>query len=114
MKRSMIALGDGITAVITAVVAAGGFAVSPPAAAQEALAQKYGCLACHKVDQKLVGPAYKDVAAKYRGNKGAETKLAEKVKKGGVGVWGQIPMPANPSVPDKDLHALVKWVLSQK
>jgi cytochrome c len=91
-----------------------GAIAATPALAQEELAKKSGCFACHAVDKKLVGPAYKDVAAKYRGNKGAETKLAEKVKKGGVGVWGQIPMPANPSVPDKDLHALVKWVLSQK
>jgi len=105
MKRSMIVLGS---------VFAAAFVTSLPASAQEAMAQKYGCLACHKVDQKLIGPAYKDVAAKYRGDKGAEARLVEKVKKGGVGVWGQIPMPANPSVPDKDLHALVKWVLSQK
>ena len=85
-----------------------------PAQAQEDLAKKYACLSCHTVDKKLVGPAYKDVAAKYRGQKDAEAKLVEKVKKGGVGVWGQIPMPPNATVPDADLRALVKWVLSQK
>ena len=103
MKRSMIALG-----MVTA------FATSLPASAQEALANKYGCLACHKVDQKLVGPAYKDVAAKYRGQKDAETKLFKKVKEGGTGVWGTVPMPPNGHVPDADIKALVKWVLSQK
>ena len=62
----------------------------------------------------MVGPAYKEVAAKYRGDKTAEAKLAEKIKKGGVGVWGQVPMPPNAAVPDADVKALVKWILSQK
>jgi len=85
-----------------------------PAAAQEELAKKHNCLACHAVDKKVVGPAYKEVAAKYRGDKSAEAKLVEKVKKGGVGVWGQVPMPPNAAVPDADVKALVKWILSQK
>ncbi|HZQ71432.1 MAG TPA: c-type cytochrome [Burkholderiales bacterium] len=85
-----------------------------PAAAQEDLAKKYNCLACHAVDKKVVGPAYKDVANKYRGDKTAEAKLIEKVKKGGVGVWGQIPMPPNTAVPDADVKKLVDWVLSLK
>jgi cytochrome c len=86
-----------------------------PAAANEALAQKSGCMACHAIDKKIVGPAYKEVAAKYRGDKGAEAKLVEKVKKGGQGVWGQVPMPPNsPMVKDEDIKALVKWVLSLK
>ena len=85
-----------------------------PAAAQEELAKKHNCLACHSVDKKVVGPAYKDVAAKYRGDKTAEAKLVEKVKKGGVGVWGQVPMPPNATVPDADVKALVKWILSLK
>ena len=84
------------------------------ASAQEALAKKYNCFACHAIDKKVVGPAYKDVAAKYRGDKGAEAKLFEKVKKGGAGVWGQVPMPPNSNVPDADIKALVHWVLSQK
>ena len=82
--------------------------------AQEALAKKYNCLTCHAVNKKLIGPAYKDVAAKYKGDAGAEAKLIAKVKNGGAGVWGQIPMPPNASVPDADVKALVKWVLSVK
>ncbi|HET7365115.1 MAG TPA: c-type cytochrome [Burkholderiales bacterium] len=89
-------------------------AAALPAFAQEELAKKYNCFACHAVDKKLVGPAYKDVAAKYRGDKQAEAKLFEKVKKGGQGVWGQVPMPPNSQVPDNDIKTLVKWVLSQK
>ena len=88
--------------------------VATPALANEELAKKNACTACHAVDKKLVGPSYKDVAAKYRSDKGAEAKLIEKVKKGGTGVWGQVPMPPNPTVPDADLQALVKWVLSIK
>jgi cytochrome c len=87
---------------------------SLPAHAQEELAKKHACLACHAVDKKLVGPAYKDVAAKYRGDAGAEAKLVDKVKKGSQGTWGQVPMPPNSNVPDADVRALVKWILSQK
>jgi cytochrome c len=85
-----------------------------PVKANEELAKKHACFACHATDKKLVGPSYKDVAAKYRGDKGAEAKLFEKVKKGGTGVWGQVPMPPNAAVPDADIRALVKWILSQK
>ena len=88
--------------------------VAAPALANEELAKKHACTACHAIDKKLVGPAYKDVANKYRGQKDAEAKLQEKVKKGSVGVWGQVPMPPNSQVPDADVHSLVKWVLSQK
>jgi cytochrome c len=87
-----------------------------PASADDqlALAQKSGCTACHSVDKKIVGPAYKDVAAKYRGDKTAEAKLVTKVEKGGVGVWGQIPMPPNTQVKPEDVKKLVEWVLSLK
>lgn len=85
-----------------------------PAAANEELAKKHACLACHTVDKKMVGPSYKDVAAKYRGDKGAAAKLAAKVKNGSQGVWGNVPMPPNSAVPDADVNALVKWILSQK
>ncbi len=78
------------------------------------LAKAKNCLACHAVATKLVGPAYKDVAAKYAGQKDAEGKLAAKVMKGGSGVWGAVPMPANPQVTEAEAHTLVKWVLSQK
>jgi cytochrome c len=91
-----------------------GLAVSVPAHANEAMAKKYNCLACHTVDKRSVGPAYKDVAKKYAGQAGAEAKLADKIKKGGAGVWGPTPMPPNAAVPDADIKALAKWVLSLK
>jgi cytochrome c5 len=82
--------------------------------AGEALMQKDGCAACHGIDKKIVGPAYVDVAAKYKGDAGALAKLAQKVKAGGAGVWGQVPMPPNPQVPDDDIKALVSWILALK
>jgi cytochrome c len=85
-----------------------------PAWASDELAKKHACFACHTLDKKMVGPSYKDVAAKYRGDKGAPAKLAEKVKKGSQGVWGNVPMPPNTAVPDGDVNALVKWILAQK
>jgi len=85
-----------------------------PAAASEELAKKHACFACHATDKKMVGPSYKDVAAKYRADKAAPAKLAEKVKKGSQGVWGNVPMPPNTAVPDGDISTLVKWILSQK
>jgi cytochrome c len=83
-------------------------------AAADALMKKDGCAACHAVDKKIVGPAYQDVAAKYKGDKDAAAKLADKVKKGGVGVWGQIPMPPNPQVSDAEIKDLVGWILTLK
>lgn len=82
--------------------------------ANEELAKKSSCTACHAVDKKVVGPAFKEVAAKYKGDAKAEAMLVEKVKKGGVGTWGQVPMPPNASVKDEDIKTLVKWVLSLK
>jgi len=102
-----------LSAVIFAAAAS---AVLVPAYAQneEELAKKHNCFACHATDKKVVGPAYKDVAAKYRGDKAAEAKLIDKVKKGGTGVWGQIPMPPNAAVPDADVKKLVDWILALK
>ena len=82
-------------------------------AAATALLTKYNCTACHTVANKLVGPSYKEVAAKYAGDSAAAGKLAQKIKSGGTGVWGQIPMPPN-NVPDADLQTLVDWILAQK
>ena len=97
------------------VFAAIGLALATaPALASEELAKKNACTACHAIDKKLVGPAYKDVAKKYRGDAKAEAMLQEKVKKGGVGVWGQVPMPPNAQVKDEDIKTLVKWILSLK
>lgn len=88
--------------------------VSLPVMGQEELAKKNACFSCHTVDKKLVGPSYKDVAAKYRNDKTAEAKLVERIKKGGSGVWGQVPMPPNANVSDADVRALVKWILATK
>ena len=79
-----------------------------------ALAGKAGCLACHAVDKKMVGPAWKEVADKYRGQPDAQAKLTEKVKKGGQGVWGNVPMPPNPQVQDADIKTMVDWILAMK
>ena len=102
------------TAVLGSLTAVAALQLATPAAAQEELAKKHNCLVCHQVDKKVVGPSYKDVAAKYANDKTAEAKLFEKIKKGGVGVWGQVPMPPNATVPDADIKALVKWILSLK
>lgn len=96
-------------ALIVALAAA---AVSP-AFANADLAKTKNCMACHAVDKKLVGPSYKDVAAKYAGQKDAAAKLATKIQKGGVGVWGQIPMPAN-NVTEAEAQQLATWVLATK
>ena len=88
--------------------------ITPAAFAQSALAEQKNCLACHQTDKKLVGPAYKEVAAKYAGQKDAAAKLAEKIQKGGTGVWGQIPMPANPQVNADEAMTLATWILSLK
>ncbi len=108
MSKTQLALIAG--ALATA------FATLPAAAADDglALAQKNGCTACHAVDKKIVGPAYKDVANKYRGDKAAQAKLVDKVKKGGAGVWGQVPMPPNTQVKDADIKKIVDWVLALK
>ncbi|MCM5678343.1 c-type cytochrome [Schlegelella sp. S2-27] len=89
-------------------------AIATPALANQQLAQQKNCMACHAVDKKLVGPSFKDVAAKYAGQKDAVDKLAVKVIKGGSGVWGPVPMPANAQVTEADAKTLVQWILSQK
>ncbi len=80
----------------------------------EALIKKNGCTACHAIDKKVVGPAYNDVAAKYKGDAKAAAMLMEKVKKGGSGVWGQVPMPPNPQVSDADMKAMITFILALK
>jgi cytochrome c len=98
-------------AALTALMAGMTIARAQDAAA---LAQKHACTACHALDKKLVGPAYKDVAAKYKGNKDAEKLLAAKVLDGGSGVWGTIPMPPNKGkLKDDEVKTLIKWVLAQ-
>jgi cytochrome c len=100
MKRALFAL-----------VAA---AACVPVLADQALATAKNCMACHAVDKKVVGPSYKEVAAKYAGQKDAVDKLAVKIIKGGSGVWGPVPMPANAQVNDAEAKKLAAWVMSQK
>ncbi|MDR3453766.1 MAG: c-type cytochrome [Rhodoferax sp.] len=88
--------------------------VATPALADLALATSKNCMACHAIDKKLVGPAYKDVAAKYAGQKDAVDKLSVKIMKGGSGVWGPVPMPANTQVNEAEAKQLAAWVLSLK
>ncbi|MEO7392580.1 MAG: c-type cytochrome [Ramlibacter sp.] len=101
MKRALFAL-------------AAAAAVATPAMADLALATAKNCMACHAVDKKLVGPAYKEVAAKYAGQKDAVEKLSVKIIKGGAGVWGPVPMPANPQVNEAEAKKLAAWVMTQK
>ena len=101
MKRAVFVLAAAVTA-------------ASPALADEALAKAKNCLACHAVDKKLVGPSYKDVAAKYAKDKGSVDLLAAKIMKGGSGVWGPVPMPANPQVNEAEAKKLAAWVLSVK
>ena len=100
--------------LIAAALIATAALVSAPAmaGAELDLAKKSNCMSCHTVDKKLVGPSYKDVAAKYKGNADAVKTLSAKVKAGGKGAWGEIPMPPNPNVKDADIETLVKWVLA--
>ncbi|WP_296694846.1 c-type cytochrome [Rhodoferax sp.] len=101
MKRALFALVAAVS-------------VTAPAFADLALATSKNCMACHAVDKKLVGPAYKDVAAKYAGQKDAADKLAVKIIKGGSGVWGAIPMPANAQVNEAEAKKLAAWILAAK
>ncbi|MCV2355724.1 c-type cytochrome [Paucibacter sp. B2R-40] len=96
---------------LTALVA---IALAPAAFANAELAQKKNCMACHAIDKKIVGPAYKDVAAKYAKDKDAVAKLADKIVKGGAGVWGPVPMPANGQVSPAEAKVLAAWVLTAK
>ena len=101
--------------VVPALIAAGLLlAVAQGAHASESLARSKNCLSCHTVDKKVVGPSYKDIAAKYAGQAGAADKLAEKIMKGSSGVWGPVPMPANAQVNAADAKKLATWVLSLK
>ena len=104
MKRTLLAIAS----------VAAGFAVCAPAMADLQLATAKNCMACHAIDKKLVGPSYKDVAAKYAGQTDAAGKLEAKVMKGGSGVWGPVPMPANTQVSADEAKKLVAWILTQK
>lgn len=88
--------------------------ISTGAMANADLAKSKNCMACHSIENKLVGPAFKDVGSKYAGQKDAEAKLVLKIQKGGSGAWGAIPMPANPQLSDAEAKTLAKWALAQK
>jgi len=90
-----------------------GSGIAQAAEVGETLAKENSCLACHNVDRKVVGPAYKDVAKKYKGDSGAAARLAKKVRSGGKGVWGQVPMPPQTNVSDADLKTIIAWVLAR-
>lgn len=100
--------------LISACAASLGLLLAANAQADEKLAQANGCMTCHQMDKKVLGPSYKDVAAKYKGSKTAEADLVKKVKAGGKGVWGDMVMPPNAHVKDADIQAIVKWILAQK
>ena len=100
--------------LVSLAVAGVAFAGNVQAQSGEDLLKKYACVACHQIDKKVVGPAYKDVATKYRGNAKAPAMLAEHIKKGSVNVWGPIPMPPNTQVPDADVQKLVSYILALK
>ncbi|MEN5178947.1 c-type cytochrome [Comamonas odontotermitis] len=101
MKRILIATALALSA-------------SAPAWADQALAQSKNCMACHSVDKKVVGPAFKDIAKKFGGQAGAADMLAQKIMKGSSGVWGPVPMPANTQVSEAEAKTLANWVLSLK
>lgn len=102
----VLAAGAGLTAFL--------LGANPAYAADgAALANKNGCLACHSIDKKVLGPAFKDVGKKYKGNADAVAYLSGKIKNGSSGVWGPIPMPSNtPRVSDADIKDLSDWILS--
>ena len=110
IRAASLVIG-GFTLGLLSFTFPAGAATSDAAATQ--LLTKYNCQACHTVDKKVVGPGYKEVAAKYAGDSTALAKLEQKVKNGGSGAWGAIPMPPN-NVPDADLKTLVEWILALK
>ena len=109
----MIVMRSLLSAAGLAVMMSAPQARADDAANAQALAEKNLCLACHKVDERLVGPSYKEVAAKYKGDPGANDRLVAKVRKGGKGVWGKEAMPPNKDISDDDVKTIVRWVLAQ-
>jgi len=99
-------------AVMTIAAGWPGVASAASAPAGYEIAKQNACLGCHTVDRKLVGPAFRDIAAKYKGDAGAQARLEKKVRDGGSGVWGVIPMPSHPRMSDADIHTVVAWVLA--
>lgn len=113
-KTSTVLLLAGLSLACVSVASAEGAAPAKAGVSAESLMKKSDCFACHSVKKKIVGPAYADVAKKYKGDKEAVAKLTKKVKEGGSGNWGAVPMAAHPAISDADLKAMVEWVLKQK
>jgi len=100
--------------IVLVALAAIGMLAAGNSAASEKIAQSSGCMTCHTTDRKVIGPSFKEIAAKYRNDKGAEANLVKKVKAGGSGVWGTTPMPPNVHVKEDDIKAMVQWILTLK
>ena len=100
--------------LMIAAASAAMLVMSGAASADQALAQKNACMSCHGVDKKTVGPAFKEIAKKYADDKDAQAQLVTKVKTGGKGVWGAIPMPPNPNLKQEDAEKIVAWLLTLK
>lgn len=109
----MLTFARASVLVKTALILCAGY-LAAQAQANEALARKNDCLGCHAVATKLVGPAYKDVAAKYAGQPDAQAVLVQSIRNGSVGKWGELPMPAHPKLSDADAKKLAAWVLGLK
>jgi len=113
-NQHLLAPGDAFTRIAMTASAAALLACAPPVQADEKLARARQCFACHKVEGRLVGPSYRDVAARYRDDPAAVTRLAAKIRAGGAGAWGTLAMAPNPAVTEADAVALARWVLAQK
>lgn len=111
----LVWFGLGLRALVAVLAVAGFVSVAHAADAPSrgmAIARANACMGCHAIDRKLVGPSFQQVAEKYKGNAGAGALLSKKVKDGGSGVWGAIPMPAHPAMNDADIRTVVNWVLA--
>ncbi|CAJ0695514.1 hypothetical protein R11007_02228 [Ralstonia holmesii] len=112
MEFQIVIMRNGVFSLLAVACAAIGAAPAHAAPDMQALADKSGCFSCHSMHAKIVGPAFADVAAKYKGDADAPTRLAQKVREGGKGTWGRIPMPAHPDLKEDEAKQLVAWVLS--
>jgi cytochrome c len=110
MKLALTIVALAASCVVSIAHAAGGPSVDPAAAAQ--IATKNACFGCHQVNRAVVGPSFQQIASKYRTDPGAEPKLMQKIKQGGSGVWGMLPMPSHPNMNDADIRTVTQWILA--
>nr|WP_321785651.1 c-type cytochrome [Paraburkholderia sp. J94] len=114
MGRTVVEIRRGVMGLAVAVAGVAATLGTAPAFAAgdgQAIARSNACMGCHAVDRRLVGPSFKDIAAKYKGDASAQAKLEKKVRDGGAGVWGAIPMPSHPAMSANDIHDVVAWIL---